>query len=404
MAQPQVQDDELDQAPPAPGTEGTEYEGMTESEVERAMFDKEVDDDPDLEDGPEAKPPVVVKDDPPVEDPPDTPPAAKDEPPAKAEEPPPEPTGFEWIDDLSEEGQAHVKEFMGRSSETIARLDQRVRSHLGQLQPAQRTIAALSGKLREAEGKLVKQQPSAINLEDRIKDFGKWADEEYKEFPEEAAKLKTQFAESLDGVSQVLETATPQIQPTTVAGPDQREEVQHLATAYSDWGERRYSPEFGQWIATQQPAMKSLLNSPYAADNVALLDAFTRDNPYWAPPQTPDTFHSLAQAQHSPLYRGWAEGEGINPDMNLAQVADYDRDAILSRFKNDLGAEIAELDVEQGDPPVSKLAERRAAQLQNRDPGSTRRGVKPGDKIDLNTEEGQRAYFDQLIAADPDLK
>ena len=397
---------EIDQEPAAPGTEGTEYEGMTESEVERAEFDKAVEGDPDIEDGaPEPKP--VVEDDPPIEDPPATPPpaAAKgEEEPPKGDEPPPEPTGFEWIDDLDDDNQAKVKDFMGRSSETIARLDQRVRSHLGQLQPAQRTIAMLTGKLREAEGKLSNQQPSAINLEDRIKDFGKWADEEYKEFPEEATKLKTQFAESLDGISTVLEAAIPQTPPTTVAGPDQREEGQHLATAYSDWGERRYSPEFGQWIAGQQPETRSLLNSPFAADNVALLDAFTRDNPHWTAPQTPEAFHSLAQAQHSPLYRGWAEGEGINPDMNLAQVPDFERDGILTRFKDDLGSVYTELNDEQDDPTVSRLAERRAKQLQNRDPGSKRQGVRPGDKIDLNTEEGQRAYFNQLVASDPDLK
>ena len=401
-----------------PGTEGTEYEGMSEDEIERAEFDKVVDEDPDIESAsaaepkvePEVKPEDELGDKPKAEDKEDDKPKAdaktdaevldEDGKPVKEEK---EPTGLEWLDDLPEETQAKAKDIIGRQGQAIARLDQRVKSHLGQLQPAQRAIAKLTKELGHLKGKLIEQQPPAIDIEKRKKDYNDWADEEYKEFPEEATKLKKRFSDSLDGIPEVLETATPEVPSTLPAGPDPKEETLHLATAYSDWGERRFSPEFDQWIATQQPEITALLNSPYAADNVALLDAFTTDNPQWVPPQTPDQFHSLAQAQHSPLYRGWAEGEGINPDMNLATVPDHHRDQILTRFKSDLGAVLSENE-QADDPKVTKLAERRSKQLQNRDPGSRRLGVTPGTKIDLDTEEGQRAYYKQLIAADPDLK
>ncbi len=399
MAQTELQEqieEDIETKEIVPGTEDTEYEGLSETEIERAEYNKAVGEDPDIEDTD-----IPVVDEPKAKDD-----EGEDEPKAKdtvepvKPEPEKEPTGLEWIDELPEATQTQAKDFIDRQGQTIARLDQRVSSHLGQLRPAQRAIAKLTRELGDLRGKLVEQQPPAIDIENRKKAFNDWADVEYKEFPEEATKLKTRFAESLDGIPEVLATATPPVQPIPRAGPDQTEETQHLATAYSDWGERRFSPEFEQWIASQSEATVSLLNSPYAADNVALLDAFTQANPDWIAPQTPDQFHSLAQAQHSPLFRGWAEGEGINPDLNLATVPDFQRDMLLTRFKTDLSTVLTE----QDDPKVTKLAERRSKQLQNRDPGSRRLGVTPGQQIDLNTEDGQRAYYQQLIKEDPDLK
>ena len=411
MPEPQV---ELEQTPEiVPGTDGTDMEGMSEDEIGQAMYKKELAADPDSED----PPPKVVEPEP---DPPPDPAAEIQPQPAEAgfltpegtddktpeadpkavsaePETKPEPTGLEWLDTLAEEDQAKAKKFLERQSQTIAVKEQIANSHLGQLQPAQHAITMLRKQVRDLEGKLVEAQPS-INIEDRIKDYNNWIDVEFKEFPEEATKLKTRHRESLDGLSKVLETATPP--PTVMAGPDQAEETQHLATAYSDWGERRFSPEFDQWISRQAPELTALLNSAYASDNVALLNAFTRDNPDWVAPQSADQFHSLRQAQHSLLFRGWAEGEGINPDVNVAKMPDFQRDMILTRFKADLSAVQAEQAPNDG--ATSKRAERRREQLENRDPGSRRAGIKPGHKLDLNTEEGKEALYRQLVAADPD--
>jgi hypothetical protein len=380
--EPQI---EIEEQPAVEGTEGTEYEGMSEEEIERAEFDKAVAEDPEL-DEPDPQEPEVK---------------AEVEPEPEPEPEPPAPTGLEWLNSLPKEEQQRAQEFIDRQGQAIARLDQRVSSHLGQLQPAQRAITKLTAQLRDERERNAQLQPKDTGLEDRLKDFNAWVDEEYQEFPEEAAKLKTRFAESLDGIPQVLQTATP-AEPIPMAGPDKSEEQHHLATAYSDWGERRYSPEFETWIARQAPETAALLNSAYASDNIALLDAFSRDNPHWVAPQAPEQFHSLRQAQHSPLFRGWAEGERLNPDMNVAALADYQRDEILTRFKTDLGVVTAELKQDRK-PKVTELRRRRSAQLQDRNPGSRRLGVKPGQQIDLSTEEGQRAYFQQLVDADPDL-
>lgn len=402
MSQVELQEPEAEEQPAAEGTEGTEYEGMSEEEVERAEFDRVVKEDTDIEAADE-KPAEEEPAEEPAEEP-----VAKEE---RAAEPPVVPTGLEWLDNLSDEDRSTATNFIHRQGQTIARLDQRVASHLGQLQPAQKLITVQVKKIRQMEEQAAQQQPEAtIDIKKRISDYDDWVEKEYAEFPEEAAKLKTQFAESLDGITEVLEAAAPAPRPTEVAGPDQRDEVNHLATAYSDWGERRYSPEFQQWLGKQAPEKQQMLNSSYASDNIMLLDAFTRDNPNWVAPQSPEQFHSLRQAQYSPLFRGWAEGEGINPDFEVAGMPDFQRDELLTRFKTDLGTVVAEISTEQGPAnpapaqPVSQLKKRRREQLQNRDPGSRRRGVKPGQKIDLNTEEGQRAYFDQLINEDADLK
>ena len=397
----QIEELQEEEQTPAEGTENTEYEGMTEEEVERAEFDKAVDDDPDIDEEKLPDQPELEEAKSAEEDPGEEPPAAK------TDDPPAQPTGLEWLDHLSEEDRATASNFIDRQGQQIARLDQRVSSHLGQLRPTQRSLSQAVHTNKELREQLAKQTPSnAVDIENRIKDFSTWADEEYKEFPEEAAKLKARFTESLDGVSEVLQNAAPADPAPQPAGPDRTDEAQHLASAYSDWGERRFSPEFDQWIARQPDETTQLLNSAYASDNIALLDAFTRDNPMWVSPQTPENFHSLRQAQFSPLFRGWAQGEGLNPDMNVAGMQDHQRDSILTHFKSDLGVVVSEL--EQDPTPtqpqkVTRLSARRSKQLKNRDPGSRRTGVKPGQKIDLSTEEGQRAYYDQLVQADPDL-
>jgi hypothetical protein len=422
MAQPQAAAAEPEQPIGAPEAEGTEYEGMTEEEIERAEFEKVVAEDPDLED--QALPPepelVEEADTPPVTEeasdaagPPTEPDVPSPEAVAQeqaddgdAGEVAPEPTGLEWLEELPEEKRTGAKDFIERQGQASARLEQRVSSHLGQLRPAQRTIAQLQTKIRQMADQAPAANPITNNptVEAQKKAYNEWVDSEYEDFPEEAAKLKTRYAESLDGVLGAI--PAPQQRPApTLAGPNPREERMHLEQAYSDWGERRYSPEFDQWIATQQPDTKQLLNSPFAADNVALLDAFTRDNPDWTSPQTPDAFHSLQQARHSPLFRGWAEAEGINPDANPATLPDYQRDMILSRFKQELTTVQNELHAEsENDPKVERLAQRRSNQLKDRGPGSRRVGIKPGEQINLDTEEGQRAYYKQLIASDPELK
>jgi hypothetical protein len=405
-----------------PGTEGTDMEGKSVEEIERAMYDQAVEADPDLEVEVKAEPVVEIeeeeKDEKPVEQElgedgkpvveqeldEDGKPVVEEEldkdgkPVAKEEK---KPTGLEWLDTLSEEDRTKADKFIERSSEVLARSNQRVDSHLGQLQPAQRAITRLTRENRTLREAAEKMRPS-VNVEDIIKDHNEKIDKEFSEFPEEATKLKKLFKDSLDGVAEVLETATPAVQQETIVGPDKQEEIQHLATAYSDWGERRFSPELNEWLGKQSQDTVKLINSAYAADNIALLDAFTRDNPDWKPPQKPEDFHSLQQAQHSPLFRGWAEGEGINPDVDVRTIADFQRDTILTRFKTDLGVVISEAE-QKADPKVTKLESRRREQLQDRSPGSKRSPIKPGTKLDLDTEAGQRAYYNQLIAADPDI-
>jgi len=384
--------------PVVPGTEGTEYEGMSEDAIERAEFDKVVKADPDMDD---PLPAAVVPEPEPDPEPEPEPAAATvpaDPPPAAA--PTPEPTGFEWLDELPEETRAKATDIIERQGQALARLDQRARSHLGQLRPAQRAIENLGRELRELRATQAAEKKNLNpDIKARIRDYNAWVDKEYEDFPEEAAKLKTRFVESLDGVA--IQPAEPSPQPSVMAGPDRNEESHHLQTAYSDWGERRNSPEFEEWFAHQGPETKQLLNSPYAADNVLLLDQFTGANPNWEPPQTPEEFVTVNQAQHSPLFRGWCMGENINPDA-VVNGTDLQKHSLLNKFKTDLGVVRSESEPAP-DPKLTRLAERRAAQLRDRNPGSRRAAITPGAKIDLNTEEGQKAYYKQLVDADPDL-
>jgi len=337
-------------------------------------------------------------------------PAATDESKAPAVEPG-EPTpaaGFDWLEDLAEEKRAKAKEFIEKQGQQIARLDQRVRSHLGQLRPAQKMITQLQRENHQLRTNPPKPQ-TGFDAANTLKAYSDKIDREYEDFPEEAEKLKTLFKESLDGVLQALPAPEKARVPQAPSGPDPRNELQHLSTAYSDWGERRFSPEFDGWVRTQPEDVRQLLNSPFAADNIALLDAFTQSNPSWEPPQRPEDFYSVHQAQHSPLFRGWAEAEGINPDTNFGAVPDYERDRILTRFKTDLASVYAddngaEQHVEQQGGKGRRLAQRRSQQLKDRDPGSRRTSVIPGKPIDLDTKEGQRALFEQMIADDPDLR
>lgn len=394
-----------------PGTEGTEYEGMSAEEIERAEFAKAINDDPDLDD---VEIPEAQEEEPEEETEEETEPE-KDEkeeagepeggeqakPEQKEQEEEQPPTGLEWLSAIPEEQRGTAQEFVQRQSQAIARLEQRVKSHLGQLQPAQRTISQLQQKLRQQNEQLSKMQPPVNpDVAKQLKAMEDKIDAEYKDFPEEADKLKKLFADSLGGLK-VLQPASPPQQPEPYRGPDRNEEVQHLATAYSDWGERRFSPEFDVWLSQQADEVRSLLNSPFAADNIALLDAFTNDNPGWVPPQRPEDFHSLRQAQHSPLFRGWAAGEGINPDVNVATIPDHQRDYLLTRFKTDLGAVLSEQ--EPGADKGSRIAERRKQQLKNRDPDSKRLGVRPGQTLDLDSYEGQKALFEQMVAEDKDI-
>ena len=316
-----------------------------------------------------------------------------------------ETTGFEWLEDLPEEKRDLARGIVNRQGQQIARLDQRVRSHLGQLRPAQRLISELQRKVRQFENDQPKQTQGGFDGEANKRAYNDRIDSEYKEFPEEADKLKTLYAESLDGVLRSIPAPQPERKQQAQTGPDPQNEMQHLSTAYSDWGERRFSPEFNQWIRTQPQDMQQILNSPFAADNIALLDAFTESYPDWEAPQQPKNFYSVQQAQHSPLFRGWAEAEGINPDTNFGSMPDIERDWILNRFKSDLASAYADDDGEvEQDDRSQKLANRRKQQLKDRSPGSRRTAVRPGQQIDLDTEEGQRAYFKMLVDDDPDLR
>lgn len=389
-----------------PGTEGTEYEGMAEDAIERAEFQKAVNDDDDIEGKVEPDLTQATEEageiDPPEKST-EEPEAEEKEADPKPEEEKPEPTGFEWIADLPEEGQAKIKELMQRSSAALARQTQIASSHLGQLRPAQKLLGTLTEKVRDLKEELGKQRPT-IDLEDRMKDLYTQIDEQYQEFPEEATKLKKQISDSLDGVADVLKTAqTPTPADTVVDGPDLRNERQHLETVYSDWGERRFSPEFQAWLTTQPNEIKALSNSGYASDNIELLDRFTQAHPTWMPPQTPGEFHTVFQAQYSPVFRAWAQGERINPDTDFRQVPDHERDMIMGRFRSDFGEYLSEVKQEQDDPRATTVGERRKRQLENRDPSTRRTSIKPGQVPDLNTEEGQRAYFQQLIDQDSDI-
>jgi hypothetical protein len=379
---------------------------------EREAFDKAVTDDPDLQgEGPAL---AAVPDEPPAGE--TEPPAGEakppgDEPPAGEEEQP-QPTGMEWLENLPEEDQPAVKAMLARMAEDNARLQQRVSSHLGQLQPAQRMIAQLQRKVTQLEQMAApKPGETPAQVKEKVDAMNAWIDKEYEDYPEEAAKLKAQLTELSDGLAQSLESVqAPAGQPpaTQPHVPERNNEVAHLTAAYPDWGERRYSPAFDQWIRQQPPDVVQLLNSPYASDNVALLDRFSADNPEWVSPQTPDEFVSYSQAQYNPLFRGWAEAEGFNPDTPVNMLTPNQQGLILQQFKADLGEAYKEQQEGDGDPEpagvTQRVTRRRQAQLRDRDLGSRRSGIRAGDRIDLDTEEGQRALYNQYVEQDPDLK
>lgn len=334
------------------------------------------------------------------------------------------PTGLEWLGSLSEEEAGAAKSLLTRQAETIARYEQRIASHLGQLRPAQRIIAKLQRQLAQ-----VQQSPRAMpeKFKTAVDNAIKSIEKDYEDYPEEASKLKALVTELSDGFTQSLESVqqqSPQQQPPTPGQPqqprpaphlpDRNNEFAHLSAAYSDWAERRYSPAFDEWIRQQQPDVVQLLNSPYASDNVALLDAFSADNPDWQAPQTPDEFVSYPQAQHNPMFRGWAETVGFDANVPASMLTPNQQGLIIAQFKRDLGEawrQEREGDPDGGDdgqqqggqPVTERIAARRAAQLRDRDPGSRRSGIRAGDRIDLDTDEGQRALFNQMVDADPDI-
>lgn len=417
MGQEALKDELIEeQKPDETSEQDAEFEGMSDLEIQKELYRREVEADPDLDDLPE--PPAAVKkdeEDDDEDDPPNLEAVPKDQHQEDDDkpEPTPEQEGIAWLNTLPEEDQKEAKAFLQRLGNDLARKDQIARSHLGQLRPAQQAVARLQRRVRELEAAKGEQQQGAPDVDKQIADYNKWVDEEYKDFPEEADKLKAQFAERLDGVKQVLQQAKPQKREDApeMAPPDPRREMQHLETAYSDWGERRHSVEFSQWFSRQPPQVKMLLNSPYGTDNIEIMDRFTADNPEWQPPQTPDEFVDYAQARHSPLFKGWAEAVGLNPQIAPGQLNDHQRDMIMRDFRRDLGT-AHELHSEEmagpGDqgkpenPAAERLAKRRQAQLKDRQPGSRRSGVTPGQVFDLDTEEGQKAYYKALVAADKD--
>lgn len=344
-----------------------------------------------------------------------------DQPPVQPDgqggEPAPEPTGLEWLEELSEESRAAAQGMLTRQAQSIARLDQRVRSHLGQLQPTQRAVEQLRIQLRERDTKLEelqKQLPNSVGVDvtAHLKALYDHIDKEYADYPDEAAKLKTLARESVDGLVRSIPAPAPEKragESQPVPGVDKQSEIHNLALVYSDWGERRYSPEFFEWISSQPPEVKQLLHSPYASDNIILLDNFTADNPDWVPPQRAQDFHSLAQARHSPLFRGWAEAEGINPNADFRRIPDHQRDFILSRFKADLAQVDSEDDAgeqapEPQAPQAQRIVNRRSEHLRDRNPGPRRLAVRPGQPLDLNTRDGQIALYNQFIDEDPDAR
>ena len=101
QAQAQIEEEVVEIVP---GTEGTPYEGMSEEDIERALFADEIEKDPDLDEEPvKAK----VEPEPEVEGEP-----VAAEPEIEPEKEPELPTGLEWIATLPEEDRARATEFI----------------------------------------------------------------------------------------------------------------------------------------------------------------------------------------------------------------------------------------------------------------------------------------------------
>lgn len=242
-------------------SEDEEVETPEEPEAEQDDEEPEEDDEPDQ---PERSPEQPDR-----------------QPEQRSETEEPEQSEPEWWKSLDDDAKKEIQQTFSQQEQQLQRMQQQYNSLHGKVAPTQRELEKARKEYAALEKRLQAYENAPSSLEELEKS------EAFKNLledaPEDADALKK--AVSLL-VSQREEDARAKLESTERALVEEREartqrELNRLQQAHPDWQPAIQSNEFTVWRNAlpqdQQQTVKQMLASPYADENIEVLNAFKRD-------------------------------------------------------------------------------------------------------------------------------
>lgn len=168
-----------------------------------------------------------------------------------------------------------------QQSEAFHRMQQQYNALHGRVAPAQRQLAELTRERDELKKQMEAHQnaPSSLEELEKSKVFKDIAED----FPEDAKALREQVS---GVVANAVQNATAKLEEDQRALQTEREtwtqrEIQRLEQAHPDWDQAVKSREFAYWRSALSPEhqqqVAQMLASPFAEENVQVLNAFKSD-------------------------------------------------------------------------------------------------------------------------------
>ena len=212
---------------------------------------------------------------------PETPPETDSEPPegeTAKDEGPQEP---EWWQQLPDEARNEIQQTYSQQQQMYERMQEQYQSLYGRVAPTQRKLAEAIAQRDSLIKQLEAYSDAPSNLEELEKtDTFKQL---VKDFPEDAEAIKSTFAQLL---SKQQQDVNAKLEETQRALQDERQahaqrEMNRLNQAHSDWQVWVNSNEFNVWRNALSPQdqqrVQQMLSSPYADENIEVLNVFKRD-------------------------------------------------------------------------------------------------------------------------------
>lgn len=180
---------------------------------------------------------------------------------------------------------APLKQFVAEARQTMAGMDQRLRSAEGRVGKMQQEVAAavaaksaVSPSDQPSQAAIADASKSGEKWEKLKKEFPEWADALEERLaqaakPTEPAPAKTQQPAATSGDDNPLSQTVQQQQAVIEQQAETLRELQ-VEVRHPGWQETVKTPEFGQWLRGQNPDLQMLAGSPQPADAVKLLDAY----------------------------------------------------------------------------------------------------------------------------------
>ena len=167
------------------------------------------------------------------------------------------------------------------ATEEAKKWQQKYKSDQGRFLAAQKALVNPAGVART----YIENKAS-----ESIKDPEKWDNftEEYPEIAEAlSAKLEFERGQIRDEVLTEVSAPIHNLQANET-NRDLNAQYAELSSAYENWEEIVKSPEYLEWMQLQPSTVQDLMKSPVAADNIYLLDTFSRSNTAPAAVEEPD--------------------------------------------------------------------------------------------------------------------